>query len=129
MRVRGLSRWYRTAPVPAADQPDYINGVVHLEGAIAPEAMLAALHTIEVEAGRARGLANAARTLDLDLIGMDALVRSGPDLILPHPRLQDRTFVLWPLRDVAPGWRHPLLQLNADDMLARLGAASAGEPA
>ncbi len=117
-----VSRWYRTAPVPASDQPDYVNGVVRLRGDAAPEEVLAALHAIEAEAGRVRGAANAARVLDLDLLAADGLVRSGPELVLPHPRMAVRGFVLYPLCDVAPEWRHPVLGRTARELRDRLGA-------
>ena len=124
LRLVGLSRWYRTAPVPASEQPDYINGVARLAGDAAPHAMLAALHGIETVAGRVRGAPNAARTLDLDLLAIDGLVVAEPGLQLPHPRMQDRAFVLAPLRDVAPGWRHPVLGRTAGQLLAAVGAGN-----
>jgi 2-amino-4-hydroxy-6-hydroxymethyldihydropteridine diphosphokinase len=101
------SRWYSSAPVPASGQPRYINGVVRLEGNTDPARLLAALHAMEVRAGRVRGGPNAARTLDLDIIDIAGLVRDTPDPVLPHPRAHLRAFVLWPLRDVAPDWVHP----------------------
>ncbi|WP_428375457.1 2-amino-4-hydroxy-6-hydroxymethyldihydropteridine diphosphokinase [Lichenicoccus sp.] len=111
LRLVAVSRWYGSAAVPPSGQPDYVNGVVMLEhgaaGLVTPEAMLAALHRIEDAAGRVRSVANAARSLDLDLLAMDAMVRSASDPILPHPRLQDRLFVLQPLRDVCPDWIDP----------------------
>ena len=113
LRLEGVSRWYRTRPVPASDQPDYVNGVARLSGAIAPEALLERLHAIEAQAGRVRSVRNAARVLDLDLLAVDGLVRDGPGLILPHPRLAERAFVLYPLCDVAPEWRHPVLGRTA----------------
>ena len=70
--------------------------------------------------GRRRGLTNAARTLDLDIIAIGGLLRAGPDPILPHPRAHERAFVLAPLADVAPAWVHPLLGLTAAELLARL---------
>jgi 2-amino-4-hydroxy-6-hydroxymethyldihydropteridine diphosphokinase len=110
-RLEEVSRWYETTPVPPSDQPNYINGVVRLarvpESAAAPESLLAALQAIEARFGRRRADLNAARTLDLDLIAMDALVRDEPDPILPHPRAHLRAFVLLPLLDVAPDWVHP----------------------
>ena len=112
------SRWYRSAPVPPSGQPDYVNGVALLRGAAQPEALLAALHGIEAAAGRVRGAANAARTLDLDLLAMDALIVDTPVLTLPHPRLHQRAFVLAPLCDVAPGWVHPRLGRTASELLA-----------
>ena len=101
------SRWFSSAPVPASDQPRYINGILRIEGEMAPEALLAALQAIEHRAGRVRSEANAARTLDLDIIDMRGVVRARPDPILPHPRAHLRAFVLLPLRDVAPEWVHP----------------------
>jgi 2-amino-4-hydroxy-6-hydroxymethyldihydropteridine diphosphokinase len=122
VRLRGLSRWYLTAPVPASAQPDYVNAVAHLQGTADPASLLAVLLEIEAKAGRQRGVPNAARTLDLDLIDMDGLVRSGPDPLLPHPRAHERGFVLWPLRDVAPGWAHPTIHQSVDALIAALPA-------
>jgi 2-amino-4-hydroxy-6-hydroxymethyldihydropteridine diphosphokinase len=110
-RLAEVSRWYETAPVPPSGQSNYINGVARLERgpglAGSPEALLAALQAIEFRFGRRRGEPNAARTLDLDLIAMEELVRDEPDPILPHPRAHLRAFVLLPLLDVAPDWVHP----------------------
>lgn len=127
LRLLAVSRWYGTRPVPASDQPDYVNGMVALDGSADPAWLLAALHGIEASGGRARGAINAPRTLDLDLIAMGALVRDAPDPILPHPRAHQRAFVLWPLNDVAPAWRHPRLGLCAAEILQALPrAANAG---
>ena len=120
LRLRGLSRWYLTAPLPLSDQPDYVNALAHLEGSADPASLLAAMLEIEAKAGRRRGVRNAARTLDLDLIDMDGQVRSGPDPVLPHPRTHERGFVLWPLRDVAPGWVHPTLNRTVDALIGAL---------
>ncbi|HSU05382.1 MAG TPA: 2-amino-4-hydroxy-6-hydroxymethyldihydropteridine diphosphokinase [Acetobacteraceae bacterium] len=120
LRLRALSRWYRTAPVPRSDQPDYVNGVAHLEGEAEPAALLGALLSIEAAAGRERSVPNAARRLDLDIIAMGAVVRDGPDPVLPHPRAHERGFVLLPLRDVAPDWVHPRLGLSVDALIAAL---------
>jgi 2-amino-4-hydroxy-6-hydroxymethyldihydropteridine diphosphokinase len=119
-RLRGLSRWYRTAPLPPSGQPDYINAVAHLTGPIEPAALLAALQALETRATRTRGAPNTARTLDLDIIAMDTLVRQAPDPILPHPRAHERRFVLMPLADVAPGWVHPLLAQTVAGLIAAL---------
>lgn len=108
LRLHRVSRWFATRPIPASDQPDFVNGVALLGGDIDPADLLAALHGIEAAAGRVRTGPNGARTLDLDLLAMDGLVVSTPALTLPHPRLQDRAFVLRPLLDVLPGWRHPV---------------------
>ena len=138
------SRLYATPCFPAGAGPDYVNAAVRLRadpGATA-RAILAALHRIEARFGRARSERWGMRTLDLDLIAMGSQVApdaataaewrdlatadqiaATPDrLILPHPRLQDRAFVLVPLADVAPRWRHPGLGLTVTQMLRRLPA-------
>jgi 2-amino-4-hydroxy-6-hydroxymethyldihydropteridine diphosphokinase len=101
------SRWFSSAPVPPSGQPRYINGVLRCHGKMAPDILLMALQAIERAEGRTRGVPNAARTLDLDIIDMDGQCRDAPDPILPHPRAATRAFVLLPLRDIAPGWVHP----------------------
>lgn len=124
LRMRGLSRWYASRPVPEADQPDYVNGVAHLVGQSAPLELLRHLHGIEDRAGRVRGAPNAARTLDLDLIAFGDAVWTGPVLALPHPRAHLRPFVLAPLSDVAPGWRHPPSGAGVSELLAAAGPGS-----
>jgi 2-amino-4-hydroxy-6-hydroxymethyldihydropteridine diphosphokinase len=118
--VAAVSPFYVSAPVPVSDQPPYINGVLRAEGDIEPAALLAALLTIEARFGRRRAELNAARSLDLDIIAMGTLVRMAPDPILPHPRAHERAFVLRPLADIAPDWRHPTLGASAAELLARL---------
>ncbi|WP_318987522.1 2-amino-4-hydroxy-6-hydroxymethyldihydropteridine diphosphokinase [Falsiroseomonas ponticola] len=129
-RLAALSRWFATAPVPPSpSSPDYVNGVALLrpEGdrdvAGDPARLLRALQGIEDAFGRVRPYPNAPRTLDLDIIGVGATVRDAPDPILPHPRAHERAFVLAPLCDVAPGWVHPRLGLDAAALLARVGEA------
>ncbi len=85
-----------------------------------PVWLLRQLHLIEAEAGRLRSVPNAARTLDLDLIDANGAILQQADLILPHPRAHLRAFVLQPVRDVAPEWRHPILGQTAAELLAAL---------
>lgn len=127
LRLIAVSRWYETAPVPPSGQPPYVNGMVRLAaaGPVDPAAVLADLMRIEALCGRQRGVANAARTLDLDLIAIDGVTRDSPDPILPHPRAHLRGFVLLPLVDVAPDWVHPRLGLTARVLLDRLPAEPA----
>ncbi len=115
------SRWFASRPEPEdPTQPDYVNGVARLDGELAPEHMLAALHAIEEAAGRVRSVPNAARPLDLDIVAMGDLVRAAPDPVLPHPRAHLRRFVLEPLAEVAPEWVHPVLGVTAGMLLAGL---------
>jgi 2-amino-4-hydroxy-6-hydroxymethyldihydropteridine diphosphokinase len=124
LRLRGLSRWYQTAPVPPSGQPDYVNAVAHLTVRpgcrIEPAVLLARLMALETVFGRQRSEPNAARSLDLDIIAMGDLVRDAPDPILPHPRAHERAFVLLPLRDVAPAWIHPVLHRSVEALITAL---------
>ena len=112
------SRWYRSAPVPASDQPWFTNAVVTVSSALAPAELLAALHRIEDVLGRQRGERWAARPVDLDLIAYGSQVieeaKSGDGLRLPHPRMHERAFVLRPLREIAPDWHHPKTGVGID---------------
>ena len=96
VRVCHRSRWYESAPVPISDQPWFVNGVVAVKTAVTPEDLLALCQRIERDFGRERRERNAARTLDLDLLAWDDRVieAGGGALAIPHPRLQDRAFVL-----------------------------------
>lgn len=120
LRIARVSRWYETAPIPPSDQPPFINGVVRAEGELDPEALLAALHEIEARFGRVRSVPNAPRPLDLDLIDWHGVIRDAPNPVLPHPRAHERAFVLAPISDVAPEWRHPRLGQSAAELLASL---------
>lgn len=117
------SRLWDSAAWPDASGPRYVNAVAVLEGDADPEALLARLHAMEAEEGRVRGAANAARPLDLDLLALGGLVRPAPDPVLPHPRLHQRRFVLAPLAEIMPDWRHPILARRAADLLADLPPA------
>jgi 2-amino-4-hydroxy-6-hydroxymethyldihydropteridine diphosphokinase len=111
-----------TPPFGLADQPDYINAAAIVETALSPESLMERLHLIERDAGRQRGVRWGPRMLDLDLIDYHGLVRSDPEtqlkqLVLPHPGAATRDFVLKPIAEIAPEWRHPVLQKTAAELL------------
>ncbi len=115
-RLVAVSPRYRSAPVQASG-PDFLNAVVELATDLEPAPLLAALHDIEAKHGRQRPYLNAPRTLDLDLLLYGQRTLNTPTLVLPHPRLHERAFVLYPLLDIAPDIEHPawgrLLVLHA----------------
>jgi 2-amino-4-hydroxy-6-hydroxymethyldihydropteridine diphosphokinase len=105
--VLAVSRWWRSAAWPNPQHPPFLNGVALARTDLEPEAALRALHRIEAAFGRDRSTPNAPRTLDLDLIALGRLVLAGPPIVLPHPRAAERLFVMGPLAEIAPDWRHP----------------------
>jgi 2-amino-4-hydroxy-6-hydroxymethyldihydropteridine diphosphokinase len=145
LSLLGLSRFFATPCFPAGAGPDYVNAAAVLQGDEEDDlaSTLARLHAVEARFGRKRAQRWGMRTLDIDLLAMgdsvfpdattqdrwrlmppEAQIRTTPDqLILPHPRLQDRAFVLVPLADVAPDWVHPRTGLSVRQMLAALPAA------
>lgn len=143
IRLRALSRFWRSPAFPAGAGPDYVNACAVVSAEMPAEAMLEALHRIEARLGRQRDKRWASRGIDLDLLGNGELIRPDPGteaawrslpletqmqrapetLILPHPRLADRAFVLIPLAEIAPLWRHPAIGKTVSEMLADLDAA------
>jgi 2-amino-4-hydroxy-6-hydroxymethyldihydropteridine diphosphokinase len=127
IHVATRSAWYRTEPVPRSHQPWFVNAVASLTTHLAARDLLAMLQAVERQFGRHRREPNAARVLDLDLLDYQGQVTETPSLVLPHPRLHQRRFVLQPLAEIAPDWRHPLSGLTAEQLLSRLVAKQAIE--
>lgn len=146
-KILKVSRFYRTPCFPAGAGPDYINACVQISVNQSEVEILASLHRLEADFGRDRVQRWASRTLDIDLLAVGEIIhpdvetqeewqalsianqklRAPDELILPHPRLQDRAFVLVPLADIAPDWTHPVLGATVREMLERLPEADRAE--
>lgn len=123
VRVEARSPWYQSAPLPASEQPDFINGVATVRTEMAPHALLKVCQAIENTFGRTRPApANAARTMDIDIIDWNGMWLREGDLEIPHPRLAERLFVLAPLQDITPNWRHPVTGLHVAELVATIGS-------
>lgn len=119
--TRQSSLW-ETSPVDTPDeQPWYTNAVMEVETDLPPRALLERLLAVEHEFGRVRTFKNAAKSIDLDLIAYhDEVIEEGDTLIVPHPRMQERAFVLLPLQEIAPQWRHPVSGKGLEELTAAL---------
>ena len=118
--VRRVSSFYLSEPVGYDDQPFFYNAVARISWTGAATRLLSAIRRIERRLGRVPTFRNGPRLIDIDLLDVAGAVRARPDPVLPHPRLSDRRFVLVPLAEIAPSWRHPVTGLTAAEMLARL---------
>jgi 2-amino-4-hydroxy-6-hydroxymethyldihydropteridine diphosphokinase len=122
VRIAAVSSFYKTAAWPDPAGPSFVNAVARIVTRLTPQSLIARLHEVERKFGRARGERNAPRTLDLDLLDYDGRIEGGPPT-LPHPRIASRGFVLVPLRDVVPDWKHPISGLSVDALIAALPVA------
>ena len=122
LRMRASSGAWETAAWPLdSGQPNYVNAVVELDPqGLSPQPLYEKLCEIERRFGRERRERWAPRTLDLDIVAMDGREGTFGDLTLPHPRMHERAFVLAPLAEIAPGWRHPSLGKTAQELLTGL---------
>jgi 2-amino-4-hydroxy-6-hydroxymethyldihydropteridine diphosphokinase len=131
LAVVRASSLYTTAPLGLGRQSRYLNAVLAVEGSLAPAAVLRLVKQIERQAGRRLGRHWGPRPLDIDVldhghkrIGRSQARRRPGQLLLPHPEMHRRAFVLVPLQEIAPSWRHPRLGVGAATLLARLGASA-----
>ena len=121
VHIVDVSFYYITKAWPEPSDPEFVNAVAQIETSLSPSELLAHLHSIELSFGRVRAAKNAPRSLDLDLIDFDGRTEAGPPQ-LPHARLASRAFVLVPLADVAPHWRHPVTGRSVGELIAALPA-------
>jgi 2-amino-4-hydroxy-6-hydroxymethyldihydropteridine diphosphokinase len=129
VRILRRSRWYRSAAWPNPADPEFVNAVAEVETGLAPAALLALLHQVEAALGRVRAAPNAPRAIDLDLLDYQGAVEAGPGgPIVPHPRLHRRAFVLLPLAELAPAWRHPVSRREIADLIVALPPEARAEP-
>jgi 2-amino-4-hydroxy-6-hydroxymethyldihydropteridine diphosphokinase len=116
VKILSVSSFYETPAWPDPSAPPFVNAVAAVSTALQPVELLGLLHGVETAFGRMRSAANAPRTLDIDVLDHDGWVMRGA-VNLPHPRLTERSFVLVPLVEVAPDWRHPVSGLGAAELL------------
>ena len=123
VEVTRVSAFYRNPPLGPPDQPWYVNAAARVRTRLGPEELLRLLQQVEAALGRVRGEHWGPRVLDLDLLLYNGEVIFAPDLVVPHPEMHRRGFVLLPLAEIAPQAWHPVLGKSAGDLLAELNPA------
>jgi len=120
VEVISQSSVYETMPAGGPPQGLYLNSVWKCETSLNSGDLLQFLHKVENDLGRVRAEKDGPRTIDLDILDYEGMVSENPHLILPHPRIQDREFVLRPLFEIEPDWQHPQLKQSAAELWMKL---------
>ena len=128
LKVVRRSSFWASKSWPDPTRPDYINAVAIVETSLNPGETLAALHRLEAEFGRRRSEPNAPRILDLDLIAYGREIEGGEGFHLPHARAHERLFVMGPLAEIAPSWRHPASGATAAELARRATVGADAKP-
>ena len=121
LHIELVSSLYETEPVDYTEQPLFLNAICRAQTELGPMQLLSLVKGIEASLGRVPSFPNAPRPIDIDIIFYGDLIMETPELTIPHPRLEERAFVLIPLLEVAPDLRHPVSGENVKDLAARVG--------
>lgn len=123
-KIGKASSLYRNKAVGGpSGQADFLNGVATFYVDVSAKDLMNKLLKIETDLGRVRIEKWGPRTIDLDILDYDGVAINDPDLILPHPRMMERAFVLYPLREILPDWKHPVTGISVTDAIAALSDA------
>lgn len=120
INVERVSSLYETEPVGYLEQPKFLNAVLRSTTHLTPEMLLALVKDVEKALGRVSSFVNAPRPIDIDILFYGTIVISSPQLTIPHPRLEERAFVLVPLAEIAPNLRHPVSRSTASEMVKKV---------
>ena len=118
--LKKKSSFYKSEPIPKSNQPWYVNGVVEISSSADPHKILEILLSIESSFGRQRKKKNESRVIDLDLLSYNDKLIETNSLVLPHPRMHLRNFVLKPILDIDPNWIHPLLKKTVKELIKEI---------
>ncbi len=116
-----VSSFFESAPLPVSTQPWFVNLAVSVKTQLDPHKLLNVLLSMESEMGRKRGVKNAPRVIDLDILVFNNLIIKTESLVLPHPRIVDRAFVLYPIQELNSSWEHPVSGKNIANLIGNLG--------
>ena len=125
--VKKISKFYETPSYPNKKNPKFINIVIEIEYNLDPEMLLKKIFLIEKKMERKRNTKNEPRTCDIDIIDFKGLIKNQKNVVLPHPKMHKRNFVLFPLKEICPNWTHPITNENIDILIKNLSHSARNE--